>query len=430
MRVALFLSHAQLKEKCDDYEQELGVLRARKAVSGVTANRNIAKPSSSPGSDNSDPVSGLADSGRWSDSDGDANAVPKNPLIAAQSPEQDSYDTQQNRNEDILIYIPAIRPPANFSGFKCATTSDTNATTHRTESTMMPPATSNIGKNKEREFSARKECPEENGSRWKYRQRNVSSDVLSEPKPTIIDVYPKKSQSVNAINIAGLDSLHDDDAEDSDERSFDPHVDWRNYPLSDNGKEQNITLRTRTERLQRINRQNLDRAHCNSMGQLHETDDYETSCRLTDSNFLLRSRDSFQEPGKPRSLTHSSSMSDMSCNSNHSGNYAPSKEERSPPLPAKPKNLASSLQSYFFTGSVSKNNAKHIKSEMNGTEPQLGNFPVANLYKKSFIATGHTNCGKYSGSDCGYGPDSSPSNMNKLAHREKTFADKDLGAWL
>lgn len=415
---------------------------------GLAASRRSGhKGANRPGSDSSDPVSGTADSGRWSDSDGcDPGGLLKVPqAVASETADQDPYDTQQNRNEDILIYIPAIRPPANFASFGGDAKSETAAlksaprpsiggvSVLNGENTL----THHLAKSRERfetsstlYKSASKPSSQDGESRWTRRQRGASiPDSPNDPKPTVVEVYPKKCQSVSALDLTEIPM---DDGNESDEQI----CDW-NYQMA--SADSKTTVRTRSERLQLINgnqNQNIVGKHSNSLGELQVHDDYENEVRFADnSQFLLRSRDSFPEPlHNKRSLTHSSSLSDMSCNSAHSNSGLAKLHtglpsiSQGPPVSSKPKNIASSIQSYFFSGTVSRAN-KALKAE------QQRAFPMASLYKKNFITKGHGNCGLYSGVDDESrqgADDGSPlsQNMSKLVHREIAMAAKDLGAWL
>uniref|UniRef100_T1KQG4 Uncharacterized protein n=3 Tax=Tetranychus urticae TaxID=32264 RepID=T1KQG4_TETUR len=122
------------------------------------------------------------------------------------------------------------------------------------------------------------------------------------------------------------------------------------------------------------------------------------------------------------------------------------------------RNLASSLQSYFFSGGNSNNpnesinviktsnsssssssSQKSKSAERQSIKDSLDSsksFPLPNVFKKNFIAKGHSNCGLFSGAKNSSTSSSSSksseilnSNVNKNLHRELNLAAKEIGAF-
>ncbi|XP_074594922.1 multiple wing hairs isoform X2 [Brevipalpus obovatus] len=212
-KVSLMHIERELKEKTEDLESEIMVLRARLTESGIKINcRRRCKSTNRPGSDNSDPVSCAVDSGRWSDSEGigqenGRNSGGDDKKAGKQSPDcvssvEECTDDQNVRNEDIFIYIPSIRPPANFNNYidknSRISTPDTlssnkGAVHHRSSENLK---------------SNRKHCNktalQSNGkkiiqsttksdSKWKSRQlgNGGTNDSSEEDRPQIIETFSK-----------------------------------------------------------------------------------------------------------------------------------------------------------------------------------------------------------------------------------------------
>ncbi|KAI1301881.1 hypothetical protein HDE_03034 [Halotydeus destructor] len=409
-KISLMQIERELKDRCDDYKQEVASMRALLGGKQVVPSGRRAghKGTTGPGSDNSDPVSVMADSGRWSDSDGDGSGHHKRALGQG---DQDAYGGQQNRNEDILIYIPAIKPPANFAG--CYKDGDQDGSGDK----VSPVKTTYAG------YKTGNKEDASTPSRWRYRQRDTNSDKFSEPKPTVVEVYPKKGNNGNGVlskSLSVTTMAHTVDSDSEDHMSLDWNV------LNDKPN------MVRDERIQlSVQGQsnfagNIMKSCSNGkldVNQYHEEGYEDMSITMADAGPQYAFGNG-GDKGK-RSLTHSSSLSrslsEMSSVSNHSAGRTSDDQ-------ATGSGSTKEVRPYFFSGTVSKN-SKTFKVDNNGGKV----FPLPTVYKKNFITKGHGNCGMFSGVDIANNvpePSEMTQNMSTLIHREIAMAAKDVGAWL
>ncbi|CAG2169724.1 unnamed protein product [Oppiella nova] len=145
-KISLMTIEKELKEKCEDLEQEVDHLKTKFNVL-IPVDKKVSQRT---GSDN-----GTGDSGQWSDCDIETNKLNPKQKAVAKDWNKNSYNCDQNmRNEEEFIYVPAIHPPKDFAHYV-----------------------------------------KQEETRWKQRQRNTSRDVTEEMvsniKPHVVDVLPK-----------------------------------------------------------------------------------------------------------------------------------------------------------------------------------------------------------------------------------------------
>ncbi|XP_053208231.1 probable serine/threonine-protein kinase DDB_G0282963 isoform X2 [Panonychus citri] len=605
-KINLMHIEREMKEKAEDLEAEVMLLRARLSESGIKITcRRRSKSTGRPGSDSSDPISsGAADSGRWSDSEGggemtsggrsstgnDEKTKPINSThsnnnnnnnnnnqdgnmmkeTSSSTPttttgsimmNDDCIDDQNVRNEDIFIYIPSIRPPANFKGYTGSehlrrdNLSLSNHHHHRHHNNQHTHHNSHhqnqFNTNHHQSMSSNKVKKSGNNpngggngvggdeSRWRLRQRvdNNNDDEDEddednysgeESKPTVVDVYPKKNDqskglikssspskpstaikstkissstvpTINSTNVILSNDITDQSINhesicsasivgaDCEDTEF--TLDWQ-YPKVNSKLDSHGTIYLTSDdhhpelnhnhNNQSINCKQSNRKRSQSTGYLNESNIGDHS--MNDKNdmrsseswtqFLMRSRGSSMTSlseahsannsnGQGRSLDpigrtpgYGSSVStvDPVGNGKRSGSQVSTS--------GKSKNLASSLQSYFFSGGGNSNGTSNGNGQSNGQSISViktnsssstsshkiksnerekikesidssKSFPLPNVFKKNFIAKGHANCGLYSGVTKGSSSSSTSSerstnNVNKLVHREIA---KEIGAF-
>ncbi|RWS25816.1 hypothetical protein B4U80_13039 [Leptotrombidium deliense] len=386
-KINLMQIERELKEKCEDLQQEITTFRSGASSAQLQSSKK-SRYLVRPGSDNSDPMSVTGDSGRWSDSDGcDANAAPPvtTNCSTATKTSNDSYTVDQNvRNEDIFIYIPSIRPPAGF----------------QYEEQQIPKlAEPKCIKNQ----SANRKPQTNYESRWKLRQRS-SLDLDS--KPTIVDVYPKKSKSELNTEVSSSSSIL---GKDRDENEF--TLDWNLPKKASDRKSKNGSASSSL-----LNNHKKLSNSMNHLTELQNENNYNTESKSSEigSEFFLK-----------RKNNSATSLSNVFSGINHTKQL----QKTTGNLNSKSKNFASSLQSYFFSGSIHKSKSRSSStSNANKSCEKFDlspKFPLPNACKKNFIHKGHGNCDLYSG----FKFRRNEMTNDQLVHQEITMATKDLGNW-
>jgi hypothetical protein len=366
-----------------------------------------------PSSDN-----GTGDSGQWSDSDGDANTdtakakirkIPNKDKEISKS--TNAYNVDQNmRNEDEFIYIPAIQPPANFAKYA---EREAQLNCLKNENSI-----SNSVRKNRKQINENKD-----DSRWRQRQRHTSSGTNLSDKPTVVNVHPKQNR--DKLNGSYCESTPVTDRENSEFI-----LDW-NYP-SYNSKYDSKTSNRETEYIynKSFTKMPSYRKMSSSMNQINnigENFQYNEDSYKKSPQLLFRQNNlSFETQIKPLSNTTKQNFS-QSNGSLYTNSI-------------KPKNIRTSLQSYFFSGNSTLKQNKNDYNSNESFEDSPKSFPIPKTYKRNFILKGHKNCGLYSGSvekesfsnNLSDDIKNEPvfDNMSALVHKEITEAARDIGAWL
>lgn len=235
-----------------------------------------------------------------------------------------------------------------------------------------------------------------------------STDI--DKKPTVVDVYPKKSKNDYNQEVSCSSSLLGKDREENELLTHD----WQ-YQKKESLKKS----KSGSDRFNLINSINgTHKKLSNSMNHLTE---------LQNENNLRSDQKSPEVAGEFFLKTRNTSST--SLNNVFNGiNATQQNQKMSNNTNNKPKNFASSLQSYFFSGSIHKSKNRHNTNtdSQSSEKDDASKFPLPNAYKKSFIHKGHGNCDLYSGFK--FRRSEKTTNEDRL-HQEITLAAKDLGNW-
>jgi hypothetical protein len=321
------------------------------------------------------------------------------------------------RNEDEFIYIPAIQPPANFAKYA---EREAQLNSLKNENSISNSISNSIRKN-------RKHINEnKDDSRWRQRQRHTSSGTNLSEKPTIVNVHPK--QNHDKFNESYCESTPVTDRENSEfildwnYRSFNSQ-----YDSKTSNRETEYIYNKSFTKMPSYRKMSSSMNQINNIGEgiQHNDDSYKSDKKS--SQLLFRQNNlSFETQIKPLS-----NITKQNFSQSNGSLYTTS---------TKPKNIRTSLQSYFFSGNSTLKQNKNDYNSNDSFEDSPKSFPIPKTYKRNFILKGHKNCGLYSGSavkesfsnnlsdDIKNEPDFD--NMSALVHKEIAEAARDIGAWL